>query len=83
MYHDVAVIEQDPAAFDVSFDPQSMLAQAVLEAMIDLLAHGMQLAAARAGGQDEIVEFRSHLPHVEDHDVTSSIVSRSLGRCES
>ncbi len=47
--------------------------------MVDFLAHGVELAAAAAGGEDEIVEFRSHFPHIEDHDVTPSIVSRGLG----
>ncbi len=48
--HHVAVVEQDPAALVVAFDAQPLVAQLVFERVVDLVADGVELPAAVAGG---------------------------------
>ena len=75
----VAVVQQNPAALFVSFDSQPAVAHAVFQGVIDLLAHGVELAAAGAGGQHEVVEDRGEFAHVEHDDVDAAIVFGGLG----
>ena len=47
---------------------------------IDLLAHGVQLPPARAGGHHEEIEQRRQLANVQNNDVLSTVVFRDLSR---
>ena len=79
MDHDVAVVEQNPAAFFVSFDSQPAVAHPIFQGVVDFLAHGVELAATGAGGEHEVVEHRGQLAHVEHDDVGAAIVFGGLG----
>ena len=77
---DIAVIEQDPTAFVVSFDAVSFIAQPLFVGVIDLFADGMQLPSTRSRDDDEEIEARRYFAKVEDDDVLSTIVVSDAGR---
>ena len=72
--HDRAVVEQNPAAFAVAFDAQPVVAQLVFERVVDFVADGVELPAAVAGGEHEVVELGRQRPHVEHGDVLAAVV---------
>src|SRR5438046_2040466 len=56
-----------------------MVAELAFQHPIDLLADGVQLAAAVASGHHEVVEFRGHAPHIEHDHVLSAVILRGAG----
>ena len=53
--------------------PSRLIAQLLFQHVVDLFADRVQLPAAAAGDQDEIVEHRRQLAQVEDHDVAAAV----------
>ena len=49
MDHDVAVVQQDPAALAVALDAHAAVAQLVFQVVVDLFADGVQLPPAMQG----------------------------------
>src|SRR5208283_5823778 len=76
VHHDVAVVEENPAAFFIAFDAQPVVAQLVLEDPIDLFADGVQLPPTGPAHQDKEVEYGGQLPQVEDYDIAAAIFRR-------
>ena len=74
MDHDRAVIEQDPAALAVAFGPHPLVAQLVFERVVDFVTDRVELAAAIARGDHEVIELGREGPHVEHGDVLAAIV---------
>ncbi len=80
MNHYRAVIEQDPAAFSVSFNSHAAVTQIVFQLVVNLFADGVQLPSAGTGGQDKVVTNGSQLTQIENYDVGAPIVFRRTGR---
>ena len=78
--HDRAVVEQDPAALVVAFDAHPLVAQLAFEHVVDFVADGVQLPAAVAGDEHEVVELGRQLLHVEHDDILAAVV---VGRARS
>ena len=77
---DGAVIQQYPAAFVVAFDAHPMIAQFAFQYPVDFFADGVQLAAAVAGNEHEVIEFRRHAPHIERDDFLAAVFLGRAGR---
>src|SRR5437762_13373988 len=69
-----AVIEQNPVTVLIAFETEAAMAELLLEDVVDSVAHGPKLAVAGAGGDDEEVEGRSLLAHVEHQDILAAVV---------
>ena len=79
MDHDVAVVQENPAAFFVAFDAHPPVAELFLQDPIDLFADGVQLPPAGPADKDEEVEHAGQLPQVEDHDIAAAVLGGHAG----
>ena len=71
--HEVAVVDQDPAAFLRALQPELVLAQ-LLHLGVDLAGDGVALPPGGGGGDHEEVEQRGRLAQVEEQDVLGPVV---------
>src|SRR5262249_22376274 len=74
----VAVVLHDPAAGLVALDREALVAGRP-HRRVDLLGDGVDLAAAGAGTQDEVVVKRGQAAHVEDKDVFGLVLLADAG----
>src|SRR5829696_10586810 len=74
----VPVVLHDPLARLVPLDPHPGVADPA-QGVVDLFRQGVDLAAAGAGAQDEVVVQRVEAPHVEDDNVTCFVIASRPG----
>ena len=79
MDHEVAIVDQDPAAFLGTLQPELVLAE-LLHLGVDLAGDGMALPPRVRGGDHEEVEQRGRLAEVEEEDVLGPVVVGDPGR---
>ena len=81
MDHDVAVVQQDPAAAVVAFAADPAVVQLPIQHTIHIVGDSVQLPSAAAGDNYKVVEDGSELPQIENHDVAAAIlIGHARGR---
>src|SRR5262249_16966446 len=75
---EVAVVLDDPLTRLVTFDPHPAVANAA-HRIVDLFRQRVDLAAARAGADDEVVVQGMQAAHVEDDNVAGLVITGRPG----
>ena len=79
MDHEVAVVDQDPAAFLGTLQTKLVLTT-LLHLGVDLAGDGMTLPPRIRGGDHEEIEQRGRLPQVEENDFLGPVQVGDPGR---
>ena len=71
MDHDIAVVEENPAAVLHPLDPEGNGGVLLFQAEANPLGDGLDLAVRAAGGEDQVVGQGRKSAHLKDADMVS------------
>ena len=78
--HDIAEVQQDPAAFLIAFPAKTLIPVLALHHAVNFVADGMQLTPAGARHEHEVIKHACKFAQVKNDNVPSAAKFGGAGR---